>query len=54
MSELRVRLDELADFVAVAHGHENIREYKVRPQIGNLPHGGFAIADGNHIDTLIL
>src|SRR2546425_4380059 len=54
VSQLRVRLDELADLVAVAHGHENIREHEVRPQIGNLPYGGFAIADGNNVDTLIL
>src|SRR5271154_3229080 len=53
MRQRRIRLHVLANFISVAHGHKHIGEHQVRPNIGDLAHGGFAVAHGHHFDTLI-
>ena len=49
MSEAAVFLDEFADFITVAHGHEDTGEPD-QSSHQNVAHCRFAIADGNYID----
>ena len=53
MSEAAIFLDEFADFITVAHGHEDISENQIGVRIRHAAHRCFAIADGNYIDTTL-
>src|SRR5262249_51881501 len=50
----RVLLYVVADFIAVADRHENVRQDQVGPHIGNLAYRSFAISDGYNVNALIL
>jgi hypothetical protein len=49
----RIFLDELADFVAIAHGHKHIREHKIGVYVGKAPDGGFAVAHSHYINSAL-
>jgi len=52
LRKARILFDVFAYFVPIAHRHKNIRQHHIRIQIGHAAHGGFAIADGNHINSV--
>src|SRR5258707_1059203 len=53
MRQRRIVFHKLANFVAISYRHEYVSQYQIRPQIGNLPYRGLAIANGNHVYALI-
>jgi hypothetical protein len=51
--EAGILLDEFADLVAIAHGHENISQDNVGVNFAKLSHGGFTITDCDDADALV-
>ncbi len=53
MRQRRIRLHILANLITVPHRHEHVGEHQVGMQIGDFPHGGFTVANGNDVNALI-
>src|SRR5205814_850114 len=53
MRKRSIHLHVLANFIPVSHWHEYVGKHQVRTQIGDFPHGCFAVANGNDFDALI-
>ena len=53
MGESRVLLYEFANFVTVAHRHENIRQYQVGIRVRKAADGGLAVANRNDLDPAL-
>src|SRR5258706_15529450 len=54
MRQRRIVFHILANFIAISHRHEHVRQHQIRPHIRNFAYGGLTVANGNHVYALIL
>src|SRR6266478_1137562 len=54
MRQRRIVLHVLADFVAVPHRHEHVRQDQIGTYIGNFAYRGLAVSNSDHVYALIL